>query len=224
MITVSWLIESTHRSPFGGDRIEVGRGELKIDGFLSQTFDFGLDVSTMPIEKSQDITDHARPTLKVHRFQCSVSDDPFNPTLQEEDHSDNVLGGLDYLIENAIPVDVETDRAVYEDYLIIQRSGSRDQSTGDGADFTLTIQQVEWAELETVDTPAPSVERARPNSDNGNNPANSTGSDEPGTRSPESAARRSWLQSGRRTVQRSGGQGGIIDRSLSMFFGRSQGV
>jgi hypothetical protein len=164
------MIETTRLLPLGGDLPTFGFSDLYLDGTLTENYDVSAMISAHPIESSADISDHTRPELRRFQLECVVSENPYDPliiALGGSNRVNSVFDTLDFLIRNGIDVDVETDRGLFESFLIESRSEQRDSSTGDGSRFTLTFQKLEIAELAEVEAPSPRVERARRRQDRG---------------------------------------------------------
>jgi hypothetical protein len=112
------------------------------------------------------------------------------------------------LVLNRVPVDIEDDRRVYEQYVILDYTTSRDESTGDGTSINLTFQELRIADIELVEAPSPSVERARPRTDTGTQTGDST---EGGTSGGTNGINRSELMKLNRLVNDNGGLPGVLN-------------
>jgi len=208
MLTITWATESTTRSPDGGDAVSgLDFQVLYLDGIISEGRNKGVDMSVHPIERAQDVTDHIHPKLQVITAECIVSDTPVNALVNEEDHVQAVEEQLDDIIDAGIPVDVEDDRKYWEQYIIIDMVIARDANTGDASQINLTFQQLKLADVEFVDAPAPSVERARGRQDNGRRQGQEGGE---GTGSTDPSERQSTLRAARDAIQERGGISGVL--------------
>jgi hypothetical protein len=186
MITIAWSTQTTERNPEGGDSVHMVIGELLIDGTVAEQYSYEAHATTHPIERSAEVTDHIRVGLTRLELNCRVSNDPYDERLQEDEHVQNVLDTILSLINDRRPVDADTDRGVYENYAILNMSDMRDETTGDGAAFTLTLQEIVLVDIEDADAPSPRVERGRRRVDRGSQRAEDTGSQETNvSRSPE---------------------------------------
>ena len=206
-LILTWANESTLRNPEGGDTINGRNQELYIEGEVTEGRNVGVDISVHPVERNQDVSDHVHNKLDIITAECFVSDTPLNANVEEDNHVQNVEDTLDEIIRNAIPVDVENDRRVYEQYLIADINYSRDNTTGDGITFVLTFQKLKIADVQLVDAPAPTVERGRNRQDAGRRQGqegqNGSGSTDPSERT-------STLAAAREAVQERGGITGVL--------------
>lgn len=168
LVRIIWAIESTRRLPEGGDDVGFRVEYRYIDGTVTEGYEFSAEATEHPIELAKDIADHVKPKLTVITLECVIGDTPTDSRLVGDDnHPQAVIDEMRRLQLGRIPVTVETDRGLWENYLIIGINDQRDANTGLGARFTLTLREFRTATAQEVEAPAPSSERNRGGRDRG---------------------------------------------------------
>ena len=163
MISISWDLFSTRTAVEGGDTLETDSGILLLDGTVSERYEVFSEATEHPIERGAAVSDHVRPLLKRLTLECIVAAEPTNVVLQlDENRPTLVRDEIDRLIREGIPVEIETSVGLFQSFLLLGRSESRDWSSGDGLRFSLEARELRIVETETVSAPAPRIERVRP--------------------------------------------------------------
>lgn len=186
MITFRWMIQSRRQSPDGGDEFDMQFNELMVEGHPVESYRYTATPTTHPIERGADTTDHVIDGLDIIEFELIVPRATKDPRINfDPDRPTTVIDTFRRLKSQAIPVDFETRRGQFEGFLISEVGEERTVENGDGARFNLSLQQLITSTLETVEAPSPSVERARPQRDRGQQNARNSGENASGDDSPE---------------------------------------
>jgi len=156
MITITWEAIDTITAEEGGDTLLAKEGQLTLNGAEQERYTRTAEITSHPVERSSDITDHARPTSLGMTFDIRVATDPEDVRLT-----------LDSLIESSQVVKINTDIGTYGNMLLSSLTESRTHRTGDIFLGTLEASQIRRVDTQEIEAPAPLVERARPATNQG---------------------------------------------------------
>lgn len=169
MITIYWMTHSRRQLPEGGDEANHSFEELLIEGHPTEGYTVSAEATEHAIERAANVADHVVPQARELELECVVPRHIWDERIEfDPDHSNTTIQQVDELILGGIPVDIETQRGTFENFLLLSRSEERTIDTGDAARFTLSARELFIADLEEVAAPSPRVERARPRTDRGN--------------------------------------------------------
>lgn len=163
-------------------------GGYTVDAALSEDHNFDCEVTSFPVERGANITDHIRQLPKSVTIEGIVSDTPIGragvvrsgvAALQEEGlieavpFSSEALDTLLAIQAKGEPVTITTSLKVYENMALEKLSVPRDASTGAALRFTATFTEIRIVENRRtrVRTATPAGQRK---SRSGNKPAKPT--------------------------------------------------
>jgi hypothetical protein len=158
---------------------------------MEYTFGVGGEQTKRPIEAGAPASDHWKRNLDSVQIRCAHTDTPRmsdpNVTLDEfkSGTSSALLGRIQdrgqttriialenelrALIHSGAPVTVTGLSRTLTDYRIISMSEPRVSGQAGLTTFTLSLEEIRFSTVETVEAPAPRVERARRRRDDGGN-------------------------------------------------------
>lgn len=128
---------------------------LELDASLSESHEYGADITDHEVERGSNIADHKRVKPKMLTMTGLVSNAPIYPEPGEPiqgkpGRAENALAILDALNESTIPITVVTGIRTYTDMLMSGLSVPRDITVGDALRFTATLKQIRQVENETT--------------------------------------------------------------------------
>lgn len=163
------------------DHVRIALDEVTLEGFISNnpiangstkpnnlgtltsssaTLGYEEDaLAQLPIPAVAGLVSSAfGPLTKVKREFSVVVLSPANP----QDFVSNTMEILDGLRTNAVIVSVYCPNVTYESMLIQSIHMTRDSSTGNGANFSVSLKQIRIVESSSTSAPVPSVQTPRP--------------------------------------------------------------
>lgn len=156
---------------FGG-KTRATVGVVQFDASVSEVHTDELEITDHPVEEGSDISDHIRKAPITLEMNGVITNNPIvflassrakSPvTTDTENPSDRVGAGYDKLRElqeTGELLDVATSLRDYNNMVIQSLSISRDVSTGNILDATLTLREIIVAKQLTVDLPVPIPEK-----------------------------------------------------------------
>jgi Dit-like tail protein len=125
-----------------------------IDCVRQETHSFDSDVTSHPVEKGADVTDHVRPRPITVTLECIVSNTPIEPVASQRPAggipAEDAHAWLMGIRDDREPVTIETHRRAYENMVLTSLSEPLDAATGDGLVFSATFVQIELVQIEKV--------------------------------------------------------------------------
>ncbi len=187
MITIYWMTQSRRQLPEGGDETHNEFEELLVEGYPRESYTTRAEMTEHPIEQSADISDHTIPKPRELELECVIGGHIFSDRIEfDPDRPNTVVQQIDELILSGTPVDIETQRGLFENFQLLERTEERTIEVGDAARFVLRAKELFIATLEQVEAPSPQVERARPRRDAGRQNTTATNEQVTADRSPAS--------------------------------------
>lgn len=190
-LEITWESTEIQRNPDGGDRIETTTERIKIDLVQDYTFNFGGEQTKRPIEGGAPASDHWKRSLDTVQIRCAHTDTPStdgtNASLDtfKSGSSSALLGRIAQggPVSRTSQLHLELMRLAHSGSLVVVQglnhtlfdwrviSVSEPRMTGQAGllTFNMNLEEVRFATVETVEAPAPRVERSRPRRDNGEN-------------------------------------------------------
>jgi hypothetical protein len=134
---------------------------IDFDANLSEGHSWSNDITSNPVERGVEITDHIRELPDQLTLVGFVTNTPFlegsNGNIIADDDEDRVQAVIDLLRQiraEKSTVLVFTKYLLYEDMAIRSVDFTRDASNTNAIIFTVQFQKVVFAETQTVDVPA----------------------------------------------------------------------
>lgn len=145
-------------------KFETDLFSMEFDATLSEGHSWKNDVTSNPVERGIEITDHIRRLPDELTLVGMVTNTPFNYlfTNKEGDRIDNYsknvvdekLGILQNIMDTNQLVQVYTKYLVYPDMAITSIDFTRDASNTNSLIFTIQFKRVRIVSTQTVDVPA----------------------------------------------------------------------
>jgi hypothetical protein len=138
-----------------------------VDLHPTEAHDQGVDKTDNPVETGASLTDNA--VIRPNRLTLSgvVSDlrlydvSEYATDLPAPELAKDAWGRLKHLKDACEPVTVITSLQVYENMLVTGLSAPVNEKTGHALEFTVTLEEVEFAYTQRVSLPATKVKGAR---------------------------------------------------------------
>ncbi len=170
---------------------------LEFDAVVSERAVFGATLTEHAVEGGAAMSDHKIPKLRTYTLSCVVSQRPLGNAPRSGSRTQTVTGnlepidvgggtklvGLVYsqevtrvadvlaeladLAERSVLVTVQTDLRLYEDMEVIDVSAPRTAKDGDAVEFSISLQEVRTATVETTTAPEPRLPGNRREVDRG---------------------------------------------------------
>lgn len=139
---------------------------LEFDAILSEAHQGDATITDHPVEEGSDISDHVRVEPESLTANVMVTNHPIivgrtlraQPSIRGGDpnsRAEDAYGFLKELKDGAKVVGFSTTLRDYDNMLISSLGITRDATSGNIADMTLTIRQIKIANTETVEAPEP---------------------------------------------------------------------
>lgn len=167
---------------------------VQFDAVVSERHELSADVTSHPVEKGSDITDHIRKKPDELSIDGIVT---LTPTVfvaaarsMQEDPVTSAYDIFTDIMDAGLPVDVSTKLRTYENMAITGLTVSRDASTGNVLDVSISLRKIRIISRETSDLPTPK------NGSRGRNTNKNTKSTGKASKATEEKARKTFLASG----------------------------
>lgn len=134
---------------------------IEFDANLSEGHSWSNDITSNPVERGVDVTDHIREIPDQVTLVGFVTNTPFldnedgnTITNDDEDRVQSVIDRLRQIRAERSTVLIFTKYVLYEDMGIKSVDFTRDASNTNSVIFTVQFQNIKFAETQTVDVPA----------------------------------------------------------------------
>lgn len=134
---------------------------IEFDANLSEGHSWANDITTNPVERGVDVTDHIREIPDQVTLVGFVTNTPFldnedgnTITNDDEDRVQAIVGRMRQIRAERSTVLIFTKYVLYEDMGIKSVDFTRDASNTNAVIFTVQFQNIKFAETQTVDVPA----------------------------------------------------------------------
>lgn len=139
---------------------------LEFDASVSEIHSGDTSVTDHPVEEGSDITDHVRRNPESLQINAIVTNHPILiarslrvlPSVRGGDPDSRAEDAYGFLKEHkdaGTVMGLSTTLRDYKNMVITALSVSRDSTTGNIVDISLTVREIIVAQTETVDTPEP---------------------------------------------------------------------
>lgn len=142
-------------------RLESGLFAIEFDANLSEGHSWKNDITSNPVERGVDITDHIRLLPDDITLVGFVTNTPFlegegNREINNnsEDRVASIIGRLKSMRDERQPLVLYTKYIVYKDMAIVSVDFTRDASNTNAVIFTIQFKNIAFANTQTVDVPA----------------------------------------------------------------------
>lgn len=130
--------------------------ELALDAALSQSHAVAVEVTKFPVEDGSTISDHAILKPDTYRVDGLVSNTPVVASDQmagNERRAESARALLEIIVRTREPVTIDTGGKVLEAMMLSALDFPRDAALGDATRFSLTAEQIQTVQGETVAIP-----------------------------------------------------------------------
>lgn len=130
--------------------------ELALDAALSQGHAVAVEVTKFPVEDGSVISDHAILKPDTYRVDGLVSNTPVVDAEQmagNERRAESARALLEVIVRAREPVTIDTGGKVLESMMLSALDFPRDAALGDATRFSLTAEQIQTVQAETVAIP-----------------------------------------------------------------------
>lgn len=196
-ITITWDRNSVARADDGGDLFMETEESLEIDALGDVTYSWSGNQTKRPVERGAPTSDHWQRNLDTVSLRCLHTDTPGfrggkarlqtatganNKNLQYGEiigaettsRTASMLDALHSLAQSGVPLTITGLKYPVNEFRLISVSAPVRSGQDGLLEFTLDMEEIRVVTVQTVDTPAPRVERGRRRRDTGRNQGSET--------------------------------------------------
>jgi hypothetical protein len=150
-------------------------GVISLDASVREQHDHAATITTHPVESGSDITDHARKEPREIAIEGVITDTPLTYgggcTADSREPARSAYEQLRDYVEQGGLVEIYTTLATYPSMKLIRLQVTRDAAKGNSLHFSATAKEIVIATSRSVALPEPTVDRGKPPTQKGKQPA-----------------------------------------------------